>query len=282
MSRPEPLGNTRRMSLNTATVREQWNLEQCVDGCLRHGVPAISPWRDKLQAFGVQRAARLFADNGLTVSGLCRAGFFAAPDAAGRQKALDDCRIAVDEAAEIGAQSLCILAGGLAEGSKDLGDAHGMVRDGLAELLDYARTADVNLGIEPLHPMYAADRACVNTLRHANDLCDDLGDGIGVLIDVYHLWWDPQLAMEIARAGRHPGRILGFHVSDWLVPTRDLLTDRGMMGDGVIDIPRLRGWVEFAGYDGYIEVEIFSAENWWKRDGDDVMTVATQRFASVI
>jgi sugar phosphate isomerase/epimerase len=146
-------------------------------------------------------------------------------------------------------------------------------------MLEHARKAGVRIGLEPLHPMYAADRACVNTMRHANDLCDALGEGIGILVDVYHVWWDPHLAPEIARAGA-AGRILGFHACDWLVPTRDFLTDRGMMGDGVIDIPRIRGMVEAAGYGGFVEVEIFSAENWWKRDPAEVIDTCMQRFAS--
>ncbi|MBT4940929.1 MAG: sugar phosphate isomerase/epimerase, partial [Rhodospirillaceae bacterium] len=143
----------------------------------------------------------------------------------------------------------------------------------------YSRSCNIPLAIEPLHPMFAADRACVNTLAQANDLCDELGDGVGVAVDAYHVWWDPDLAPEIARA---KGRILGFHVCDWLVPTTDLLLDRGMMGDGVIDLPAMRQMVEAAGYHGLIEVEIFSAENWWKRDGDEVMQIVIERFDKVV
>jgi sugar phosphate isomerase/epimerase len=164
-------------------------------------------------------------------------------------------------------------------GSRDLAGARALVRDGLAELLPYGRAAGVPLAVEPLHPMYAADRACVNTLAQANDLCDALGAGIGVAVDVYHLWWDPALEREIARAGKE--RILGFHICDWLVPTRDLLLDRGMMGDGVIDIPRIRGWVEAAGYEGFCEVEIFSRDNWWKRPMAEVLETCIQRYRSV-
>ena len=162
---------------------------------------------------------------------------FPAADEAGRRAALDDNRRAVDEAAAIGARCLVLIAGGLPKGSKDLAGAHAQVRDGLAALLPYARAAGVPLAIEPLHPMYAADRACVNTLAHANDLCDELGDGLGIALDVYHVWWDPDLTRQIARAGR---RILTYHVCDWLVPTRDLLLDRGMPGDGVIDLRAIR------------------------------------------
>ena len=150
-----------------------------------------------------------------------------------------------------------------------------MVQDGLAETLDYARTFDLKIAIEPLHPMYAADRACVNTLRQTLDLCDRLGPGIGAAIDVYHVWWDPELFEQIARAGK--ARIHAFHICDWLVPTTDMLTDRGMMGDGVIDISAIRKAVEAAGFAGLNEVEIFSAKDWWKREPDDVLRTIVER-----
>jgi sugar phosphate isomerase/epimerase len=155
-----------------------------------------------------------------------------------------------------------------------------MVADGLAAILPHARAAKVPLAIEPLHPMYAADRACVNTLAHALDLCAALGEGTGVAIDVYHVWWDPNIADQIARAGRE-GRILAHHICDWLVPTKDLLLDRGMMGDGVIDLPGFRRMVEAAGFHGPQEVEIFSASDWWKRPGDDVIRTCVERFNTV-
>ena len=153
-----------------------------------------------------------------------------------------------------------------------------MVRDGIGELLGYASGAGMPLAIEPLHPMYAADRACVNTMEHANDLCVELGAGVGIAVDVYHVWWDPHLEREIARAsGATPSRLLAYHICDWLVPTTDLLTDRGMMGDGVIDLPLIRSWMEAGGYRGFHEVEIFSANNWWKRDPDEVLATCKVR-----
>ncbi len=274
-------GDTALLSLNTATVRAQWTLEQCIDGCARHGIGGIAPWRDKLDECGADRAARLIREAGLRVSGLCRGGMFPAATRAGRQAALDDNRRAVDDAATIGAECLILVVGGLPEGSKDIAGARMQVRDGIAALLDHSRAGGVPLAIEPLHPMYAADRACVNTLKQANDLCDALGDGVGVAVDVYHVWWDPGLEAEIARAGA-AGRILGFHVCDWLVPTTDLLLDRGMMGDGVIDIPKIRGWVEAAGYDGASEVEIFSQNDWWRRDADEVLATCIERHRTVV
>ncbi len=179
------------LAINAATVREQWNLKQLVEGCARHGIGAIATWRDKVAEIGLAQAARLVKDAGLAVTGHCRGGMFPASDAAGRQRALDDNRRAVDEAAALGARCLILVVGGLPSGSKNLAGAHEQVEEGVARLLEYARNARVDLAIEPLHPMYAADRACVNTLKHANDLCDRLGAGVGVAVYVYHLWGAP-------------------------------------------------------------------------------------------
>jgi sugar phosphate isomerase/epimerase len=272
------------LSLNTATVRKQWTLPQIVDGCVRHNIRGISPWRDQVAAAGLKECAQRIRDSGLTVTGYCRGGMFPAIDREGRRAAHDDNRRAVDEALTIGAPCLVLVVGGLPQDrdgvirSKDLAGAREMVRDGIGELLEYSRGAGMPLAIEPLHPMYAADRACVNTMAHANDLCDELGAGLGIAVDVYHVWWDPNLKREIERAaGASPSRLLAYHICDWLVPTTDLLTDRGMMGDGVIDLPLIRSWMEACGYRGFHEVEIFSANNWWKRDPDEVLATCKAR-----
>lgn len=265
------------LSINLATIRKQCNMSEAVELCLAAGITAIAPWRDQVEAIGLHEAARLVREHDLKVTGLCRGGMFPAADAAGRKKALDDNRRAVDEAAALNADCLVLVVGGLPEGSKDLPGARAMVHDGIAALLEYARENGVPLAIEPLHPMYAADRACVNTLRQALDICDELGSGIGVAVDVYHVWWDPELAEQIARAG---SRILAHHICDWLVPTTDLLLDRGMMGDGVIDLPAIRAMVEGAGFHGHQEVEIFSAENWWKRPAEEVLATCKERYAN--
>jgi len=274
------------LSLNTATVRQQWKLPDIIDGCARHGIRGISPWRDQVAATGLKDTASRIRDAGLTVSGYCRGGMFPAVDREGRRAALDDNKRAVDEALTVGAQCLVLVVGGLPKDrdgrieSKDLPGAREMVRDGIGELLEYARPAGLPLAIEPLHPMYAADRACVNTMEHANDLCDELGAGLGIAVDAYHVWWDPHLEREIVRAGgASPMRLFAYHICDWLVPTTDLLTDRGMMGDGVIDLKRLRSWMEDSGYRGMHEVEIFSAQDWWKRDGDEVLLTCRRRHA---
>lgn len=274
---PDP----QRLSLNTATTRAQWNLAQAIEGCARHGIRGISPWRDQLQAMGVAKAAAAIRSHGLTVTGLCRGGMLPAATAAERAAAIDENRRALDEAHALGAQCLVMVVGGLPPGSKDIAGARMQVRDALWELGPHAVAAGVPMAIEPLHPMYAADRACVNTLAQALDICevvDPVGPGLqiflGVAVDVYHVWWDPQLEAQLARARR---RILAHHICDWLVPTRDLLNDRGMMGDGVIDLPRIRGWMESSGYAGYHEVEIFSQDDWWRRDPDEVLQVIRDR-----
>jgi sugar phosphate isomerase/epimerase len=259
-----------QLSLNTATVKKQWTLAQTIEGCARHGIRGISPWRDQVAEMGLERAKRGIKEKELIVTGLCRGGFFTAPNWR------DDNRRAIDEAYELDAQCLVLVVGGLPAGSKDLLSARRQISENIATILPEARNAGVPLAIEPLHPMQAAERACINTLEQALDLCESLGDGLGVALDVYHVWWDPKLESQIRRAGK---RILAYHICDWLVPTRDLLNDRGMMGDGVIDLPGIRSWVEAAGYGGFQEVEIFSELDWWKRDPDEVLRICTERLS---
>jgi len=269
----------RLLSINGATVRKQGTLADIITGVAARGIGGIAPWRDQVAALGLKETARLIRDQGLVVTGLCRAGLFTAEGRAGLAKSLDDSRRALDEAAALGARCLIMLGGGLEPGSRDIASARALARDGLARLLPHARSAGVPLAIEPLHPMYAPDRSCINTMAQANDLCDELGEGAGIAVDVYHLWWDPNLQTEIARAGKK--RILAFHISDWLVPTTDLLLDRGMMGDGVIDIRQIRGWVEAAGFAGLCEAEIFSERDWWRRPMGEVLDTCVARFQRV-
>ena len=268
------------LSINLATVREQYDMKQAVEACLKQDIVAIAPWRDQVHAIGLSEAARIVADNQLQVTGLCRGGMFPAADAAGRAAAIDDNKRAIDEAAALNADCLVLVVGGLPAGSRDIAHARAMVADGIGAILPHARASGIPLAIEPLHPMYAADRACVNTLEQALDICDLLGNGVGVAIDVYHVWWDPKLEQQITRAGAS-GRILAHHICDWLVPTTDLLLDRGMMGDGVIDLKGIRRSIEAAGSHGAQEVEIFSAANWWKRPGEKVLSTCVDRFRSV-
>ncbi len=285
----------RWLSINTATLRGAGTLDKAIEACARHGIRAISPWRDQVAAIGLERTKSLVQRHELALSGYCRGGMFPAMDAAGRRLALDDNRRAIDEAAALDAACLVLVVGSLPGAlagtpqSKDLFAARRDVHDGIAAALEHARTAGMPLAIEPLHPMYAADRACVNTLEQALDLCDAIdpecargpkGAALGVAVDVYHVWWDPKLEAQIARAGED--RLLAFHVCDWLVPTRDLLNDRGMMGDGVIEIARIRACMEEAGFAGYSEVEIFSSEHWWKRPADKVLATCIERHRSAV
>jgi len=280
----------RWLSINTATVRRQrgqdWPLLQILDACAARGIRAVSPWRDQVQAAGLAATCRAVKAHGLELSGYCRGGMFTYDGNAQRQAVRDDNRRALDEACELGAPCLVLVVGGLPGAlsghalHKDIDHARLQVAEGLQALLEDARERGMPLAIEPLHPMYAADRACINTLEQALDLCDRLdpqhSGALGVAVDVYHVWWDPKLPAQIERAGC--ARLLALHVCDWLTPTTDLLNDRGMMGDGVIDIPRIRGWVEGQGYAGYAEVEIFSSAHWWQRDGAEVLDTCIQRY----
>ena len=271
----------RAISLNLATTRQQWGFAEAVDGCLKAGITAISPWRDQVASVGLAEAARIVETNKLRVTGLCRGGMFPAETAEGRQKNIDDNLRAIDEAAALHADCLVLVVGGLPGSSKDIAGARQMVRDGIAAMLPHAKASGVPVAIEPLHPMYAADRACVNTIDQALDICVELGDdNLGVAVDVYHVWWDPNLASAIARAGDMK-RIFAHHICDWLVPMTDMLLDRGMMGDGVIDLKAIRKMIEDAGFHGPQEVEIFSQDNWWKLPGDAVLKVIKERVATV-
>jgi len=254
-----------RLSLNQITIK-QWSLAQAIEGCARHGIGHIGIWRDKLAEQPIPQTVRQLSDAGIKVSSLCRGGFFSAPTAAARAAQLDDNRRAIEDCAAIGSPVL-VLVCGPAHG-QSLEDARGTVNDAIAELAPFAEACGIKLGIEPLHPMFAAERSVIVTVEQATQIAIQFSvDTVGVVADVFHIWWDPLVHAEIARAGR---RILGFHVSDWLVPLPDLLLGRGMMGEGVIDIRALRQSVESAGYTGPIEVEIFNQALWGEDPNDAV------------
>jgi sugar phosphate isomerase/epimerase len=286
--------NHELLSINTATVRKSRGLDlpltNIIEACVDRGIKAISPWRDQVAAVGLDTVSKLVKTHGLKLSGYCRGGMFPAATAEGINAADADNRQAVDEACELNASCLVLVVGGLPgalaghAAHKNIQQSRDQVFEGIEKLLAYAKTCNMPLAIEPLHPMYAADRACINTLEQALDVCDKLDPlktgALGVAVDVYHVWWDPKLQQQIERAGQK--RLLAFHVCDWLTPTRDLLNDRGMMGDGVIDIRKIRGWVEGQGFQGFSEVEIFSAENWWKRDHSEVLDSCIARHKSAV
>lgn len=261
-----------RLSLNQITTN-RWSVKEAADGCARAKIPWIALWRDKVADAGLKQSRRLVQDAGLKVSSLCRGGMFPAATAAERDARIDDNRRAIEEAAELGAEVLVLVCGPAPD--RDIGAARRMVEEGIAAIVPYAEQCGVKLGIEPLHPMYAAERSVINTLAQANAIAEQFAPHqVGVVVDVFHVWWDPALYQEIVRAR---GRILGFHVSDWIVPTPDMLLGRGMMGDGVIEIRRIREAVEAAGYTGPIEVEIFNQEI-WDRPGDDVLAQMKEQY----
>ena len=262
------------LSLNIWTTR-RWTLPEAVDGCLRHGIGGIGVWRDKLADLGLDAAAKLISRSGLTVTSLCRGGFFTAATPDNRAAAAAGNRRAVDEAATLGARTLVLVAGGLPPGSKDLPAARAAVLDGVATLATYAAARGVRLAIEPLHPMFCADRAVVSTLAQALDMCDQIGaPNVGVCVDTSHVWWDPQVYPQIERA---TGRIHIFQACDFLMPIpANALLGRGHVGDGVADIPALARAVAATGYDGPVEVEIFNQEV-WDTPGDETLATMVQR-----
>jgi sugar phosphate isomerase/epimerase len=270
------MADIKRLSLNQMTTAN-WSVSQAVEGCVRHGIPSIGLWRHKIEETGLAACVRLVRDAGLHVSSVCRGGMFPSPTHAGRQKNLEDNYRAVDEAAALGADSLPLVVGGSAE--VGLVDARKMVEDGVAALVPYARQCGVKLGLEPLHPMYVAERSVLNTIGHALQVASAYpAPEVGLVLDVFHIWWDPQLPALIAQSA---GRIYGFHVSDWPVPLPDVLLARGMMGDGVIDIRTVRLAVDQAGYSGPIEVEIFNRVL-WDTDPEQVVRQMVERFIAFV
>lgn len=266
-----------RLSINQETIK-QWSLPELAEGCVKAGIGQVGLWRAPIQAYGVERTARLLADAGLTVTSLCRGGFFTALDPAERAQALDDNRRAVDEAAAVATDTLVLVSGGLPPGSRDLHGARERVADALAELAPYAAERGVRLAIEPLHPMFASDRCVVSTLAQALDLAERFpAEQVGVVVDTYHVWWDDQAPAQIARAGAG-GRIHSFQLADWITPLpAGVLLGRGQLGDGSVDFRAFRTQVEAAGFDGPIEVEIFN-EALWAREGAEVLAEVAERY----
>ncbi|MFJ7330156.1 sugar phosphate isomerase/epimerase family protein [Streptomyces cyaneofuscatus] len=266
-----------RLSLNQETIK-QWSLPELAEGCVKAGIGQVGLWRAPVQAYGVERTARLLSDAGLTVTSLCRGGFLTALDPADRAAALDDNRRAIDEAAALSTNTLVLVSGGLPPGSRDLYGARERVGDALAELAPYAAGRGVRLAIEPLHPMFASDRCVVSTLAQALDLAERFpAEQVGVVVDTYHVWWDDRAPEQIARAGA-AGRIHSFQLADWITPLPEgVLLGRGQLGDGTVDFRALRTEVEAAGFDGPIEVEIFN-ETLWARDGSEVLAEVAERY----
>lgn len=270
-------GDLSRFSINQMTVK-QLSMPELVEECARLGIGNVGLWREPVQSYGLEATAKLVRDAGLTVTTLCRGGFLTAIEPGERAKALDDNRLAVDEAAALGTDVLVLVSGGLPAGSRDLRGARERIADALGELGPYAEERGVKLAIEPLHPMYAADRCVVSTLAQALDLAERFpAHQVGVTVDTYHIWWDDTAPAQIARAGAG-GRIHTFQLADWTTPLPEgVLTGRGQIGDGAIDMREWKGYVEAAGYDGAIEVELFN-DGLWARDGREVLAETAARF----
>ena len=274
------------LAINTATLGFQTPIGETIDAIARAGFGGIAPWRREVEGHDVKAIGKRIRDAGLKTVGYCRSTYIPAASRDAFELNIADNRKAIDDAAALGAACFVMVVGGLPAGSKDLAAARAQVTEATARLAEHAAPLGVGIALEPLHPMYAADRSCISTLRSALEIAEaaDQSRGwrpaVGVLIDVYHTWWDPALAHGITKAARG-NRIMGFHVSDWLVPTHDMLNDRGMMGDGVIDIPAIRASVEECGYTGPVEVEIFSTEDWWKRPIAETLRVCRERLETV-
>jgi len=270
-----------RLSINSATTKK-WTLAQVVEGCVNAGIPAIGPWRDRVEEAGLDKAARLIKDAGLRVSSLCRGGFLTAADTEGQAAALADNRAAILEAVALDTRELFLVVGGLAPREKDIVAARQRVADRLADLVPFAQENGVRLVLEPLHPMYAADRALISTLGQALDLAASFdAAAVGVAVDTFHVWWDPELKAQIERAGRE-NRIASYQVCDFNMPiAADPLLSRGYMGDGVVDFATIGTWVREGGYTGDIEVEIFNQEI-WDTDGNAVLATVKERYAELV
>jgi sugar phosphate isomerase/epimerase len=275
-------GHPELCAINTATLGFTAPIAQVIEAVARHGFGGIAPWRREVEGHDVKAIAGHIRDAKLKVTGYCRSTFIPAATVKDFRANIEANKKAIADAAILGAESFVMVVGGLAQGSKDIAAARRQVAEATAELLTHGQEHGVKIALEPLHPVYAADRSCLSTIDEALDLCDRLAPAsekmLGVCLDVYHIWWDPGLERAVSRA---KDRITGFHVCDWLADTKDVLNDRGMMGDGVIDIPAIRSMVEKARYRGLVEVEIFSAANWWTRPVDETLKVCRERLATV-
>jgi sugar phosphate isomerase/epimerase len=266
-SAEQHLSDLSRLCIHTITTKP-WSIDEAVEKYTQAGIGGITVWRDVFEKRKALEVGTLLQQSGLPAVSLCRGGFFPKANSTGRQRAIDDTRLAIDEAAAIGAPMLVIVCG--AESTQSLEQSRKQIVDGLAAVLPHAERTGIRMAIEPLHPMYADDRSAINTLKQANDICEYFqSEWVGVAIDVYHVWWNPDLKAEIDRCGRN-GSIFAFHICDWKTPTEDLLLDRGLMGEGCIPIREIRGWVEDAGFTDYHEVEIFS-KAYWQSDQDQFL-----------
>lgn len=272
--KPEQLRDLSRLCVHTITTKP-WTIEQAAKNFSEAGIGGITVWRDALTGRDIKQTGQMLRDYNLDIVSLCRGGFFPNSSASGRQEAIDDNRKAIDEAEALGAPLIVLVCGAVP--GQSLTESRKQIRDGIAAVLPYAEAAGVRLAIEPLHPMYADSRSAINTLGQANDMAEELNSPwLGIALDVYHLWWDPDLEQEIKRTGLN-GNLSAFHICDWKSPTLDMLNDRGLMGEGCINIKEIRGWVEESDFNGFIEVEIFS-NLYWKEDQSVFLKKITEAY----
>lgn len=256
---PAELKDYSKLCIHTLT-NKPWNLRQCIENYHTAGIRGITVWRNVLEGQKPEEAKKMLDDHEMAVVSVARGGFFPSLETSKRQKAIDDNLLAIDQASSVGAPILVLVCG--ADGRQSLEKSREQIREGIVKVLPHAKSSGVKLAIEPLHPMYAGDRSAINTIRQANELAEEINSSfVGIVVDVYHLWWDDTLRQEIFRCAENKN-LFAFHVCDWNVPTVDFLNDRGLMGDGCINVPEIRGWMEDAGFNGYNEVEIFSDKYW--------------------
>lgn len=273
--------NLKNLAIHTMT-HKPWSLAQCCEHYANAGVAGISIWRNTVApeegGVGLDEAVRIVKTSGLSVPAYVRGGFFPATEKADRQKAIDHNKTMLDEAAVLGAEQVVLVVGAVP--GMPLAEARKQVADGIAACLDHAKQVNVKLSIEPLHPMYAGDKSCINRMREAREVCEKLDHTmLGIAVDVYHVWWDPDLEAEIKRAGEQ-GTLFGFHICDWRINTRHLLTDRGLMGDGCIDIAGIRRLVRATGFTDFEEVEVFS-EQYWAMDQQTYLDLILERYTTI-
>jgi len=261
------LDNLEKLCIHSITTKP-WSIDKAIDQYSAHGVTGITVWRQALEGHCPKAVGERIKDNGMKVISLCRGGFLPALDHAGQTSAIKDNLTAIEQAADLGAPLIVLVPGAVPGQSLDV--SRSQIRDGIRAILPKAVEYGIKLGVEPLHPMYADTRSAINSLKQANDFCDEINSpNLGLIVDVYHLWWEPDLQKEIQRCGE-AGRIFAFHICDWKTPTLDLLNDRGLMGEGCINLPQIREWVENAGFDDYHEVEIFS-DFYWQMDQEEYL-----------
>lgn len=256
---PSKIKDFSKLCIHTITTKP-WGIEECIDNYTKSGIHAMTVWRNVLVNKNLKEIKQRLDDSMVTVVSLCRGGFFPSTDTRKRQEAIDDNLLAIEQASAIGAPLIVLVCG--ADKMQPLQKSREQIKEGIIKILPAAQAHGIKLAIEPLHPMYAGDRSAVNTLKQANDMANEINSKwVGVAVDVYHLWWDPALKDEIKRAAKND-HLFAFHICDWNVPTIDFLNDRGLMGDGCINIPEIRSWVEEAGFNSFNEVEVFSNKYW--------------------